>query len=215
MATGKRARDSSTPAKGINDAPVGAGQKDHAEGDVGHHDEPLAEIHVSPLRSPVWNRLVQTKFNAIYMCDLARQSRKFGNLYSGFLAIVSTYGVTTWAIWQQHQTTWAITVGSAQILQIAKPFLPFLKSDKDYLAMSFEFEDLYLEYVSLFTEIESGSLGETEILKRFTALKKKENDIAKKHKDVLCPRVRRWMNRSADEQNRALGLDFPGVIYEE
>jgi hypothetical protein len=160
------------------------------------------------MRTRLWNNLANIKFKALYTCECSRLAGKLSRIISFMLAFVSASGVATWALWRQHTTIWAMTIGIAQVLQIAVPHIPFLKSEKDFLSMSFEFEQLYLKYENLWDANEDETHSQTTIKKQFRSLREKEVEIEKTHKDVRCPEVKRWILRINKKAVATLELDF-------
>jgi len=97
------------------------------------------------MRIRIWNQLANIRFKGLYTHRCSRRADTFGRAYSFFLAFVSTSSVAAWAIWTKAPGVWAAIVTVAQVLHIGKPYLPFMKHDKQFLEMSFEFEALYLQ----------------------------------------------------------------------
>ena len=106
-----------------------------------------------------------------------------------FLAFASASSVATWAFWKQHHYIWASIVGIAQVLLIAKPYLPFIKNEKDYLEMSFEFDYLYLQYEKLWFCFEYKKKDNEIIEQTFYKFRDKELEIEKSHRNVHCPKI--------------------------
>src|SRR6185436_18761744 len=131
------------------------------------------------MRTQLWNNLANVKFKALYACECSRLAGKSSRILLFVLAVVATSSVATWAVWKEHATTWAIIIGGSQILQVAMPHIPFIKNEKEFLEMSFEFEHLYLEYEKLWRAHEQGKTSDKVLSKQFYDLRQKEIAIEK------------------------------------
>jgi hypothetical protein len=155
------------------------------------------------------------KFKAFYMSECSRIAGVAGQGYSFMLAFASTSCVAAWAVWQRHPAVWAWIVAIAQVFHIGRPYVPFLKHEKDFLEMSFEFDVLYLDYERLWFAFENGQVNEQTAERRFYGFREREIDIEKAHKHVHTPRFRWVMERAQERTYTALGLNFPvGDSYE-
>jgi hypothetical protein len=164
------------------------------------------QSHVSPSRNRIWNNLANIKFKALYACECSRMASRWGRLASFGLALTSASSVATWALWQQHTRIWAIIIGVGQLAQVALPYVPFLKNEKEYLGMSFEFENLYLEYEQLWYDLQDKTVTETSAKERLTQLRAREIEIEKA--GVRCPKKEQWIERINTETESVLKLDF-------
>jgi hypothetical protein len=80
---------------------------------------------------------------------------------------------------------------------VAVPHVPFLKSEKEFLTMSYEFEGLYLRYEQLWYDIRDGSMDESTAKEKVNELRSKEVEIEKS--GVHCPRNQKWIKRMEEE----------------
>lgn len=160
------------------------------------------------MRTRVWNNMANIKFKAIYTGECSRLAERAGRSYSFFLSFASASSVAAWAIWQQVPWLWAGIVALSQVLHIAKPYLPFMKHDKDFLEMSFELEYLYLEYERLWVAFDDDRLSEAEAEKQFYVLREREIKIEQSHKQTHCPRFKRLIERVEQDAKTALALNF-------
>lgn len=103
---------------------------------------------------------------------------------------------------------WAMIIAIAQVLHIAKPYIPFLGNEKDYLEMSFEFDALYLKYERLWYLLERGQIEEAEAEQKFYELREKEVEIEKTYKHARCPKSKRYIDKVYIEAEKALNLNF-------
>ena len=152
--------------------------------------------------------MANIKFKAIYTNECSRRADLTGRGYSFFLSFASASSVAAWAIWQAVPTLWASIVALAQILHLAKPYLPFMKYEKDLLEMSFEFESLYLEYDRFWVAYEADRLSDEEVESKFYELRVKEIEIEKMHKQTHCPRFRKLIAKAEQDAKTALALNF-------
>lgn len=167
---------------------------------------------VGSIRNRIWNNMANIKFKAIFTYECYRLSDRFGRYYSMFLALVSTSSVAAWAIWKSHPTIWAVIVGIAQLLHVAKPYIPLIKHDKSFIEMSCSFEPLYLQYEKLWCEHERENISEDEAEKRFYVLREKEIEIEKSHKHADCPRHQYLIDYAVGETNKALARNLGGIV---
>ncbi len=167
------------------------------------------------MRTRVWNNLANIKFKALYTSECSKLAGTCGRIYSFLFAFTSTSSAATWAIWNRYPFFWAFIVGFSQLLSVIKPHIPFVKNDKAYLEMSFEFEWLYLEYERLWYDIENQRLKEPQAEAQFYKLRQKEIEIEKRHKDVVCPRSKYYMDKVTNETLKALEINFGGSNYAE
>src|ERR671926_789758 len=147
------------------------------------------------MRDRIWKHIINIKFKALYTNECSRLAGKYTRILGFSLATISAASVATWAIWKQQTTTWAVIIGIALIIQIAIPFIPFLKHEKELLAWSFELESLYLEYEELWHSLADGTLNPTKAKARLKELRRKELEINKSYKEVSCPEVVRWKKK--------------------
>ena len=98
-----------------------------------------------------------------------------------------------------HNRSWSI-------LLIALPHVPFLKSEKEFLSMSFDFEGLYLRYERLWYDFRDSTIDEAAAKVTINELRAKEVEIEKA--GVRCPRIQRWIDRVATDVKSVLKLDL-------
>ncbi|MDX6385286.1 MAG: hypothetical protein QOK48_2859 [Blastocatellia bacterium] len=171
-------------------------------------DAPLtnADAHVSTSEARIWNNLANIKFKALYTCECSRIAGLSSRALSFLLALTSASSVGAWTLWQQHRNIWAVIIGVGQVLLIALPHFPFLKSEKEFLSMSFDFEGLYLRYEQLWYDFRDSTIDESFAKTQINELRAREVEIEKA--GVRCPRIQRWMNRVATDAKSVLKLDL-------
>lgn len=103
---------------------------------------------------------------------------------------------------------WASIVAISQLFHIAKPFIPFIKNDRDFIEMSLQYESLYLSYERLWYDHRKNTDNEEEIETRFFNLREKEHEINKKFKHIVCPDLKGLGKQSDEETNKFLETNF-------
>lgn len=164
------------------------------------------QSHASPFRTRIWRNLFNVKFKALYAHECSKLAGLYTRVLSFLLALTSASSVAAWTLWQEHKTMWAVIIGVGQVLLIAVPFIPFLKSEREYLTMSFDFESLYLKYEQLWYDFEDKTIDEAAAKTRISALREKEVEIEKS--GVRCPRTKRWTDRINSEAEAVIKLDL-------
>jgi len=148
------------------------------------------------------------KFKALYSNECYRLANRIERIFSFVLAFVSTSSVATWAFWNKYPLVWAWIVGISQILTIAKNYFPFIKNEKDFLEMSFEFEILYIEYEKLWFDNEYEVIEKENAEFIFYKLREREIEIEKIYKQSQCPKIKHIMARVYKEVETAINLNF-------
>jgi len=160
------------------------------------------------MRTRIWNNLANIRFKAFYCNHCSAFSGTFGRVYSFFLSFVSTGCIAAWAIWQQYPILWAIIVAIAQGLHVARPFIMFLKSEKEFLAMSFEYKHLYLSYERLWYDLENEVVTAERAEKKFYELRKKEIQIERTYQSTHTPEINFLMSKAQRDTDSELSLNF-------
>ena len=160
------------------------------------------------MRTRLWNNLANIRFKAFYCNRCSTFSGILGRTYSFFLSFVSAGCITAWAIWQQHPILWAIIVAIAQVLHIARPYIMFLKSEKDFLAMSFEFKHLYLSYERLWYDLENEIVTAELAEKKFYELREKEIQIERIYQSTYTPKINFLISKAQRDTDSELSLNF-------
>ncbi len=158
------------------------------------------------MRTRLWNSLANIHFKASYCSRCSDFAGASGRMYSFLLSLFSAGSVATWAIWQELPTLWAIFVGIAQVMLIAKPHIAFLGSEKEFLRMSFEFQRLYMDYEKLWYSFENGCVAEDNVEKSFYEFRQRENEI--EHQHINAPEMKRLVCKAERDTKNALKLHF-------
>ncbi len=160
------------------------------------------------MQDRIWTNLANIKFKCIYTAKVSKRSYHAGNMYSIFLALASATSVATWAIWNKFPVVWASIVAISQVLHIAKPYIPFVKNDKEFIEQSLLFESLYLSYEKLWFDNRKEDVDENQIEERFYNLRQKEHDINTRFKHVVCPNFKRLIKSSDEEADKYLETNY-------
>lgn len=152
--------------------------------------------------------MVNIKFKALYACECSKLSDNCDRAYSIVFAVISASSIAAWAIWQQYPKLWAIIAGVGQVLQIARPYIPFFKNSKSYLESSFEYELLYLEYEKLWNAIERYEVDERTCDEKFYQFRQRHLEIDKSHKEARCPRLKRLTKNASEQTLNTLKMNF-------
>ncbi len=158
------------------------------------------------MRDRVWNTLVNVKFKALYTNECSVKADSYGRLYSFFLAFASASSVAAWSVWDSYPFVWATIVGVSQIMHVAKPYIPFIKNDREFLKMSASFEKLYLDLERLWYAIESEKIEHESAENTFYSFREKIVSI--EHDGVNCPEVSKWVNKITDKTDHSLSIQF-------
>jgi len=160
------------------------------------------------MRTRLWNNLTNIRFKAFYCNRCSTLAGKYGRAYSFILSFASASCVAAWAIWKQYQNLWAIIVAFAQVLHIARPYITFLKSEKEFLAMSFEFKHLYLSYERLWYDFENGIITEEQANEKFYEFRKMEIEIEHTYQSTHTPEIKCLMSKAQCDTDGELSLNF-------
>ncbi|HYL99765.1 MAG TPA: hypothetical protein VEZ90_12480 [Blastocatellia bacterium] len=160
------------------------------------------------MRDKVWSNLANVKFKAMYSYQYSRSADRIGRLTSWFLALASASSVAAWAFWKAHPAIWGGIIAVSQVLQVTKPYLPVIGSDKELLEMSFDYEQLFLEYEKLWNEVESESVDEKAVTQRIEELHKKALEIERTHRNVHIPTRKRLSEQVYADVEKFLKLNF-------
>jgi hypothetical protein len=160
------------------------------------------------MRNRIWNNLANIKFKSLYTAKISRRAYHCGNAYSIFLAFASASSVAAWAIWAKYPLVWALIVSVSQVFHIAKPYIPFLKCDREFTEMSLLHGALCLSYEKLWYDCNKEKFDQEKIEKDFYIFRERELEIDKRFKHVVCPIFNGLMKRSDEEANNFLRTNF-------
>ena len=84
----------------------------------------------------------------------------------------------------------------------------FIKSEKDFLAMSFEFKHLYLSYERLWYDLENEVVTAELAEKKFYELREKEIQIERVYQSTYTPEINYLMSKAQRDTDSELSLNF-------
>ena len=142
------------------------------------------------------------------MGGCAGASYHASNVISFILAFASASSVAVWAIWDSVPWLWFGIIGFSQMLHVARPYLPYIKHERDFVEMGLEFELLYMKYEKLWYEYDEGALEKAQAEKLFYQLREKEIEIESNHKSMHCPEIKWLSDKAHKKMTSALKLNF-------
>ncbi|EGQ9502716.1 hypothetical protein NMS18_003359 [Vibrio cholerae] len=160
------------------------------------------------MRNRIWEHLQESKFKAEYLGLVSKKAYLWGNTYSFILAFSSAGCVAAWSIWKTNPTIWAIIVAISQVLHLAKPYMPYIKHDRDLFEMGCKYESLYVSYEQLWFAFEKSRLCEDDVEKRFYELRKSEQNFLSQFKQIYCPEFPSLMKVVSEKTSKQLDRTF-------
>jgi len=160
------------------------------------------------MQDRIWQNMADIKFKEIYTAKVARRAYHIGSIYSFFLSFASATSVAAWAVWSKFPVVWASIVAISQILHIAKPYILFIRNDREFIEMSLLYNSLYLSYEKLWFDYRKKNNEEEYIEKVFYTLRKKEHEINRRFKHIICPVLKGLMEKSDEETNHIFKTSF-------
>jgi hypothetical protein len=103
---------------------------------------------------------------------------------------------------------WASVVGVSQFLHIAKPYVPFIKHEKEYRDMSLLYESLYLAYERLWYDFSKGVVDSEKLEETFFNLRKQEHNLSTRFKHVICPEYKSLILKADEQTNKFIENNF-------
>ncbi|MEM5775792.1 MAG: hypothetical protein AAGU05_12395 [Anaerolineaceae bacterium] len=79
------------------------------------------------MQDTFWDFFTEIKYKSSYFDAYRCCARRIDNSINFFTALLSATSIANWLIWGQHPKLWSVLIGVAQIIQIAKPYLPYSK----------------------------------------------------------------------------------------
>jgi hypothetical protein len=123
------------------------------------------------MQNRYWKYMVQLKADSYYTGTYVAESESNDSRITIFGAIMASGSVSAWAIWKQFDILWAILVAASQVLTVIKQYLPYKKRIAPMRAVSYLYEEIFLEAESHWLDIAEGNKSESEINAIMTELK--------------------------------------------
>jgi len=111
-------------------------------------------------------------------------------------------------MWDKFPELWASIVVISQILHIAKPYIPFIKNYREFNEMSLLYDSLYLLYEKLWFDYRKTNKDSKQIEKAFYSLRRKEHEISKRFKHIICPIMKGMIKESDNETDIILKTNY-------
>ncbi|MEQ9442396.1 MAG: hypothetical protein RIG62_25375 [Cyclobacteriaceae bacterium] len=142
-----------------------------------------SDLTCKKMRDKIWYNFIRSKYQAIYLCYFNSYLRTIDRVLIIITTVSSSGSIGGWLIWTHVPYLWASILGVAQLINIIKPLLPYLK-DKEQLSETYIFyETLHLDYEKLWIEFEA-SEDVNAASKKYFELKEKELQILGKLKNI-------------------------------
>ena len=103
------------------------------------------------------------KSHAVYANEYFVSSDATDRKITGFLAITSSTSIAGWALWKDYSILWASLIAASQVLNALRPVLPYQRRIAPLRALSYAYEDLFLQVEGKWGGIERGEFTAEEI----------------------------------------------------
>lgn len=151
------------------------------------------------MRNRIWQNLIRTKFQSIYLCHFNEFIRTCDKVVGFFMAFTSSAGVAGWLIWANYPNVWACIIGASQVVNMVKPYLPYVKHE-DLLGDNYIFlEEIHLKIDKLWSNIERDKISEDEAHDLFYEILEEENAFLQKTKGLKVATLP-WIEKKAREE---------------
>ncbi len=126
------------------------------------------------MRTKIWHQMIAAQYKAIYLSYFNSYIRSLERWLEGILVVASSGAVAGWLLWTHLPWLWATIIGTAQLIQVLKPIVPFLK-EYDQLATSYVFyKQQHFAYEQLWELLETEDSNAKEVRDLYLKLKAKE-----------------------------------------
>lgn len=98
------------------------------------------------IKTNIWYSMIEVKYKAIYLSFFNSYLRSGSRIIEVIIVVTSSGAVGGWLVWQHIPYLWAVLIGSAQLLKIVKPYVPFLKDQSLLETTQLFYEELHLSY---------------------------------------------------------------------
>ncbi len=144
-------------------------------------------------------------------------TRRIGNVYSGFLMLVSAGGIATLTCWQKYPTVWSIIVLLAQILQVLQPLT---QAAKQWQALNYiiqDASDMMDEISAYWRAIERADppISDAEIEAKIETFQKRMRDSERRFAGNIDFPFKKRLDEKAFEENARYFWYYYGVKPEK
>lgn len=137
------------------------------------------------MRSKIWYKLLDTKFQAYYFEELVIHYQKKDRALNIFLALASIGSVASWAVSNNYELIWASIVAASSVVTVIKPYFPFHKYINEVSKTATQLQNLNLDLERLWYKSENNRLNQDEIFEEFMELKKRCLEILDFNADTI------------------------------
>lgn len=128
-----------------------------------------------------WRQLEQLKAACVCMRLYRNRLHRQVRSVEVIKAVASSGGVAGWIIWKDIPFVWTGIIAAAQLLDALKGVFPFSKQHKAASDLTVALEIIYIDAEDEWESIYAGKLGDADITKRRTKLRKLQLDAERKH----------------------------------
>ena len=128
-----------------------------------------------------WRQLEQLKAACVCMRLYRNRLHQQVRAVEVIKAVASSGGVAGWVIWKDIPFVWTGVIAAAQLLDALKGVFPFSKQHKAASDLTVALEIVYIDAEDEWESIYAGRLGDADITKRRTKLRKLQLDAERKH----------------------------------
>ncbi len=107
--------------------------------------------------------MIEVKSHAVYANEYFVSSDAMDRRITGFLALTSSSSIAGWVVWKDYSFVWGSLIAASQVINALRPVLPYQKRIAPLRALSYAYEDLFLQIEAKWGAIERGEFSEEEI----------------------------------------------------
>jgi hypothetical protein len=126
-----------------------------------------------------WQELIDLKRDCFYVDRYLSKTEHIDRAINIFLAFTSSAAIAGWALWQHVGFLWALLIAGSQVVNAARPWLPFSRRLKALSMLSPEYSALSIIAERDWYAVASGELTEAEIHARYIELKSRKHEITR------------------------------------
>jgi len=131
------------------------------------------------MRERIWNNLLDIRFKAFYIDLLSSKFQKRDRYINIFLALASSGSIAAWTIWKEVPIVWGLIIALSQVIQVVKPYFPYMKISKYLDEVYIKLLGLHLDYERLWYTFDNEDITEKTATEKFFELNSKEHEIFK------------------------------------
>jgi len=132
-------------------------------------------------RDRFWAEFYSIKFEEHYYELYLRRAEFIQNGIEMFLAVTTSSSISGWIIWREYSFIWAAIIAASQVINAIMPKLPYKDRIKALTSFLVEYEILLLDVEKVWLDIQDKSLGDSEINKSFSQVRKRRSESQRKY----------------------------------